>query len=95
VTLRDGERVIGRSGAMGEEGDVDPWAHFVNAYLLDREGNRIDRRNVQDIFVALYDHQIPPGSAALVQYALHGTRGCPRPPEHRGGLALPEVRHRD
>ncbi len=69
VTLRDGDRVIGRSGAMGEDGDVDPWAHFVNAYLLDREGNRIDRRNVQDIFVALYDHQIPPGSAALVQYA--------------------------
>lgn len=69
VTLRDGDRVIGRSGAMGADGDVDPWAHFVNAYLLDREGRRIDRRNVQDIFVALYDHQIPPGSAALVQYA--------------------------
>lgn len=68
LTLRDGDRVIGRSGAMDEDGDVDPWAHFVNAYLLDREGNRIDRRNVQDIFVALYDHQIPPGSAALVQY---------------------------
>lgn len=68
VTLRDGERVIGRSGALDEEGDVDPWAHFVNAYVLDRHGNRIDRRNVQDIFVALYDHQVPPGSAALVQY---------------------------
>ncbi len=68
VIVRDGERVIGRSGAMDEEGDVDPWAHFVNAYVLDRHGNRIDRRNVQDIFVALYDHQVPPGSAALVQY---------------------------
>lgn len=68
VTIRDGERVIGRSGALDAQGDVDPWAHFVNAYVLDRRGNRIDRRNVQDIFVALYDHQIPPGSAALVQY---------------------------
>ena len=68
VTIRDGDRVIGRSGALDPEGDVDPWAHFVNAYVLDRHGNRIDRRNVQDIFVALYDHQIPPGSAALVQY---------------------------
>jgi tetratricopeptide (TPR) repeat protein len=68
VTIRDGDRVIGRSGALDAEGDVDPWAHFVNAYVLDRHGNRIDRRNVQDIFVALYDHQIPPGSAALVQY---------------------------
>ena len=25
---------------------------------------RVDRRNVQDIFVPLYDHQIPPGAAA-------------------------------
>ena len=69
VTLRDGDTVIGRSGALDADGDIDPWAHFVNAYLLDRDGRRIDRRNVQDIFVALYDHQIPPGSAALVQYA--------------------------
>jgi hypothetical protein len=29
---------------------VDPWSHFVNVYMLDREGNRIDRRNPQDIF---------------------------------------------
>lgn len=68
VTLRDGDRVIGRSGARDKDGEVDPWAHFVNAYVLDRHGNRIDRRNVQDIFVTLYDHQIPPGAAALVQY---------------------------
>jgi tetratricopeptide (TPR) repeat protein len=62
--------VIGRSGALGREGDVDPWAWFLNAYLLDRDGNRIDRRNAQDIFVALYNHQIPPGAAAVVHYAL-------------------------
>ena len=69
VTLRAGGRLIGRSGGRAEEdGRVDPWAYFVNAYVLDREGNRIDRRNVQDIFVALYDHQIPPGAAAVIQY---------------------------
>ncbi|WP_006747766.1 multiheme c-type cytochrome [Thioalkalivibrio paradoxus] len=68
VLLRDGDGVIGHSGALGPDGDVDPWAHFVNAYVLDRDGNRIDRRNVQDIFVALYDHQVPPGAAAVVQY---------------------------
>ena len=38
---------------MAADGQVDPWAHFVNAYLLDRYGNRIDRRNAQDIAVAL------------------------------------------
>jgi tetratricopeptide (TPR) repeat protein len=69
LTLRAGERVIGRSGALGEDGDVDPWAWFCNAYLLDRDGNRIDRRNAQDIHVALYNHQIPPGAAAVVHYA--------------------------
>jgi len=70
VTVRSGERIIGRSGARGREGDVDPWAYFINAYLLDRDGNRIDRRNAQDIFVALYNHQIPPGAAAVIHYAV-------------------------
>ncbi|MHC4946639.1 MAG: tetratricopeptide repeat protein [Planctomycetota bacterium] len=70
VTVRDGERVIGRSGGMEPDGTVDPWAHFVNAFLIDREGNRINRRNVEDIFIALYDHQIPPGAADVVHYRL-------------------------
>jgi len=69
LTLSAGERTIGRSGALGEDGDVDPWAWFCNAYLLDRDGNRIDRRNAQNIYVALYNHQIPPGAAAVVHYA--------------------------
>lgn len=64
----DGD-VIGRSGALDPvDGQVDPWAHFVNAYVLDREGNRIDRRNAEDIFTKLYDHQIPPGAADVVHY---------------------------
>ena len=63
-------RVIGRSGGMREEdGEVDPWAHFVNVYMLDREGHRIDRRNPQDIFTPLYNHQIPPGAADVIHYA--------------------------
>jgi len=71
VSARSGERVIGRSGAMtaGTKA-VDPWSHFVNAYLLDGRGNRIDRRNPEDIFVALYNHQIPPGAADVVHYLL-------------------------
>ncbi|MCB1752038.1 MAG: tetratricopeptide repeat protein [Gammaproteobacteria bacterium] len=70
LTVRDGSRVIGRSGALGEDGDVDPWSYFINSYLLDRQGRRIERRDAQNIFVALYDHQIPPGAAATVHYAL-------------------------
>ena len=38
--------------------------------MLDRKGNRIDRRNAEDIFVPLYNHQIPPGAGQTVHYAL-------------------------
>ena len=66
--LTDGERVVGRSGGTGPHGEVDPWSHFVNVYMLDREGNRIDRRNPQDIFTPLYNHQIPPGAGQVVHF---------------------------
>ena len=61
--------VVGRSGGLGAFNAVDPWAHFVNVYMLDKNGNRIDRRNPQDIFTPLYNHQIPPGAARVVHYA--------------------------
>jgi len=70
VTVRSGDRIIGHSGAMDTNGQVDPSSFFVNAFVIDREGNRIDRRNAQDIFVALYNHQIPPGAGAVIHYAL-------------------------
>ena len=63
-----GDRLIGHSGSIGPDGVVDPWSFFVNAYVLTRDGERLDRRNGQDAFVALYDHQIPPGAAAVVHY---------------------------
>lgn len=68
VTVRSGDRVLGRSGGLGPHGEVDPWAHFLNTYLLDKDGNRIDRRNPQDIFTPLYDHQINSGTAQVVHY---------------------------
>nr|VFJ64288.1 MAG: Cytochrome c554 and c-prime [Candidatus Kentron sp. FM]VFJ64993.1 MAG: Cytochrome c554 and c-prime [Candidatus Kentron sp. FM]VFK16269.1 MAG: Cytochrome c554 and c-prime [Candidatus Kentron sp. FM] len=71
VTASSGGKIIGRSGALeSEEGRVDPWSHFVNAYVLDRHGNRIDRRNAQDIFTPLYNHQIPPGAADVIHFDL-------------------------
>lgn len=62
-------RIIGRSGGRAADGEVDPWSHFVNSFVLDRQGRRIDRRNAQDIFVPLYTNQIPPGAADSVHYA--------------------------
>ncbi len=66
--VSSGGKVIGRSGGMGDFNRVDPWSHFVNVYMLDRNGNRIDRRNPQDIFTPLYNHQIPPGAAQVVHF---------------------------
>jgi len=70
ITVSSGGEVIGRSGGMDQSGEVDPWSHFVNVFMLDRDGNRIDRRNAQDIFVPLYNHQIRPGAGQIVHYKL-------------------------
>lgn len=70
LTVTSGDRVIGRSGRIDQSGEVDRWAHFINVFMLDAEGNRINRRNAQDIRVPLYNNQIPPGAAATVHYAL-------------------------
>jgi tetratricopeptide (TPR) repeat protein len=64
---------IARNGATAkpdDSGPVDPWAHFINVLILDRNGNRINRRNPQDIFTPLYDKQIGPGAAAVAHYRL-------------------------
>ena len=70
VTVTSGGKVIGRSGGMDEHKEVDPWSHFINIFMLDKDGNRIDRRNPQDIFTPLYNNQIPPGAAGTVHYSL-------------------------
>ena len=69
VNATSGGRTIGRSGGLGQFNEADPWSHFVNTYMLDKDGNRIDRRNPQDIFTPLYSNQIPPGAAQVAHYA--------------------------
>jgi tetratricopeptide (TPR) repeat protein len=70
LIARSGGRVVGHSGGIGPDDSVDPYAHFINVYMLDRNGKRIDRRNAQDIFVPLYNKQIPPGAGQVVHFAL-------------------------
>lgn len=79
VTVSSGGRVIGRSGGMDGSKEVDRWAHYLNVFMLDRDGNRVNRRNPQDIFVPLYNHQIPPGAAGVVHYSLPVPRGLTAP----------------
>lgn len=68
VKASSGGRLVGRSGGLGPHREVDPWAHFANVYMLDKDGNRIDRRNPQDIFTPLFNHQLNPGAARIVHY---------------------------
>ena len=82
LIARAGDRVIGRSGGIGADGTVDPYAHFINVYMLDRDGNRIDRRNPQDIFVPLYNKQIPPARGRS------STSGSTSPQTRRGPITL-------
>ncbi len=71
VVITSGDRVIGRSGSIDEHGEVDRWSHFINVFMLDENGNRINRRNAQDIRIPLYNNQIPPGAGQTIHYAMN------------------------
>ncbi len=79
--LHDGQPVA-MSGALNAQGEVDPGAHFVNAFVIDRQGRRIDQRNAEDIFTTLYNHQIPPGASDVVFYRFSV------PPQWQGEIAF-------
>lgn len=81
LTATQGDRVIGKSGHRDGREVVDPWSHFVNTFMLDRDGNRINRRNAQDIFTPLYSHQIPPGAGQTIHYRLQVPEDDPQPIE--------------
>ncbi len=81
IRATSGGKTIGISGGRTADGAVDEWSHFVNNFVIDRFGNRIARRNAQDIFVALYDHQLPPGAGQTVHYRLEIPESIDQPVE--------------
>ncbi len=50
------------------ENEIDSTAHFFNGFLLDGDGNRIQRRDVWNWKTTLYNHQIPPSQSQVVHY---------------------------
>ncbi len=70
VTASANDRAFAVSGQLNDRDEVDRRAHFINSFLVDRDGRRIDRRNVQDVLMPLYDHQISPGAAQVVHHRL-------------------------
>ena len=83
VALGSDDQIFSQSGGQDEARRVDRSAHFVNSYQLDRKGQRIDRRNAEDIHAPLYDHQIPPGSADVVRFAFQLPAALPLKPDQR------------
>src|SRR5262249_30499456 len=79
LTVKSGERMIGKSGGMGKDNEVEPWTHFADVSMLDRNGHRMERRNVQEIFVPLYNHQKPPGAADVIHCAFELPEGLTEP----------------
>ena len=63
-------RVIFWSGMVEEDGKgpVEPGAHFYRSYMLDGEGNPIDKRNAWQARSVLYVRLIPPGAADVGHY---------------------------
>ncbi len=63
-------RTIYWSGMVedGGKGPVERGAHFYRAYLIDREGNPINKRNAWAARSTLYVRLIPPGAADVAHF---------------------------
>ena len=77
-------RVLAWSGRVKDNGrgPVDKGAHFYRSYLLDGEGNPIDKRNAWQARSVLYVRLIPPGAADTVHFLL------PIPKDAEGPVTL-------
>jgi Flp pilus assembly protein TadD len=77
-------RVLAWSGRVKDNGrgPVDKGAHFYRSYLLDGEGNPIDKRNAWQARSVLYARLIPPGAADTVHFLL------PIPKDAEGPVTL-------
>ena len=68
---RDGKgRLLAESGTVADNGrgPVDKGAHFYRSYLIDSEGNPINKRNAWQARSTFYVRLIPPGAADTVHY---------------------------
>jgi tetratricopeptide (TPR) repeat protein len=52
----------------GRRGPVDPGAHFFRSFLLDAQGNHINKRNAWSARAMLYARLIPPGAADTAHF---------------------------
>ncbi|HAA78667.1 TPA: hypothetical protein DCE37_26515 [Candidatus Latescibacteria bacterium] len=60
--------LVAASGLLDENEVVDPEARFYHAVLVDKNGNRIQRRDGYNIHTSVYTRVIGPGSADVGRY---------------------------
>lgn len=63
-----GESQVFRNGAIRPDKHVDPSAHFFQAVLVDKNGERIARRNAADIYTTVYANVIRPSTSDIARY---------------------------
>ncbi len=64
----NGDKVF-HNGWLGSDRHVDPAAHFYKAVLVDREGERIAKRNASDIYATVYANVIAPSTSDIARYS--------------------------
>jgi Flp pilus assembly protein TadD len=65
----DGKALL-RSGFLGDDGHLSGESHVYGAVIVDRHGQRIDRRNAKDIYVPAQANVVPPGAADVGRFRL-------------------------
>ncbi|HEY2798534.1 MAG TPA: tetratricopeptide repeat protein [Thermoanaerobaculia bacterium] len=75
------------SGALDADGRLDGGADRLETFLMDQDGEHMDRRQPQDIRVPLYNNGIGPGAARVIHYRVK------IPDDARGAIALSAGTH--
>ncbi len=70
ATDGDGEPFFWSGFTDGEDGPVEPSAHFFRSLMLDARGNPINKRNAWAARSTLYVNPIPPGAAHAIRYRI-------------------------
>jgi hypothetical protein len=82
-----GGRKFFRSGVLDDAGRLDAGADRLSTFVVDQNGEHMDRRQPQDIRVPLYNNGIGPGAARVVHYRVTV------PPDAAGEVVLSAGTH--
>ncbi|HEX5138479.1 MAG TPA: tetratricopeptide repeat protein [Planctomycetota bacterium] len=77
VTDQDGRELF-ESGAIGDDGHLDPRAHAYKVTMLRHDGSEATQRDPQNFHVAAFARVIGPGTADVARYAFRVPEGVTR-----------------